>query len=88
MVVAGMWWWGKSLDLIWILRLGGEYLSALTSLQAGHMIYIFYGSLGIMVWKCGSQLLGEVRYKALNEEEENMKRANLTRRAKYATIIY
>ena len=25
--------------------------------QAGYMMYIFYGSLGILLWKCGTQLL-------------------------------
>lgn len=34
------------------------------------MTYVFYGSLAILLWKCGTQLMSEIKYKPIHEEEE------------------
>ena len=63
-VVLGMLWLEKTLDSTWHLRCcifhTFHKLSSLkifTICQSGHMMYIFYGSLGVLLWKCGTQLL-------------------------------
>ena len=33
--------------------------------QEGSMIYLVLGSMAILMWKCGSQLLSEADYKVL-----------------------
>ena len=53
------------------------------------MMYIFYGSLAILVWKCGTQLLKEVRYKTAKEEEEKLRKEKLTKSgSKYSKVFY
>ena len=52
------------------------------------MMYVFYGSLAVLLWKCGSQLLKEVRYKNPNEEDELKKKAKLTKGTKYSKVFY
>ena len=52
------------------------------------MMYIFYGSLAVLLWKCGSQLLKEVKYKNAAEEEELKKKAKLTKGTKYSKVYY
>ena len=40
------------------------------------MLHLYYGSLGVFIWKCGSQLLKEAKYKemsALSEAEKRKK---------------
>ena len=44
-------------------------LSDSDSPQSGHMMYIFYGSLGVLLWKCGTQLL-KVPRRWLNPEND------------------
>ena len=44
-------------------------LSDSDSPQSGHMMYIFYGSLGVLLWKCGTQLL-KVPRRWLNPESD------------------
>ena len=51
------------------------------------MIYVFYGSLAILLWKCGTQLLKEANYKSLNEEDEMKKKAKLTSGSKYKKVF-
>ena len=51
-------------------------------------MYIFYGSLGVLLWKCGTQLLSEVKYKPLNEEDDHKKKGLKQAGEKYTTIIY
>jgi hypothetical protein len=48
----------------------------LIMLQEGTMLYMFYGSMGVLAWKCGEQLLKEAegRYKCLAGEEDTMKK--------------
>ena len=36
------------------------------------MTYVHYGSLAILMWKCGTQLMSEIKYKPINEEEEDV----------------
>ena len=52
------------------------------------MLYIFYGSVAILVWKCGTQLVSEVEYKPLSEETDVKKRGGLKQGEKYTAIIY
>ena len=52
------------------------------------MMYVFYGSLALLLWKCGTQLLKEAKYKALNEEEDMKKKAKMTKGSKYQKILY
>ena len=52
------------------------------------MIYVFYGSLAILAWKCGTQLLKEAIYKPINQEEEDKKKAAKTKISKYQKIMY
>ena len=33
------------------------------SAQEGSMLYVMYGSLAMLLWKCGSQLLSEANYR-------------------------
>ena len=57
--------------------------------QVGSMLYLYFGSLGMLIWKCGAQLLSEAKYRSLNEEEEERKkRAKVTKTSKYSKIIY
>ena len=63
-VVLGMLWLEKTLDSTWHLRCCIFHifhklssLKIVTICQSGHMMYIFYGSLGVLLWKCGTQLL-------------------------------
>ena len=51
------------------------------------MLYMFYGSLAVLIWKCGTQLLNEIQYKPINEEAEAKKKAKQNK-AKYQKIIY
>ena len=37
------------------------------------MTYVHYGSLAILMWKCGTQLMSEIKYKPINEEEEDVR---------------
>ena len=49
---------------------------------------MFYGSLAILIWKCGTQLLREVKYKK-EEEDEISKKAKLTKgSSKYSKVFY
>ena len=43
-------------------------------LQEGTMLYMFYGSMGVLAWKCGEQLLKEAegRYNCLAGEEGHL----------------
>ena len=41
------------------------------------MTYVFYGSLAILMWKCGTQLMSEIVYKPLHEEEDLMTKTKL-----------
>ena len=53
------------------------------------MIYIFYGSLGLLLWKCGTQLLSEIQYKQENQEiDVKNKKSKVGGEAKYQTILY
>ena len=63
-VVLGMLSLEKTLDSTWHLRCCIFHifhklssLKIVTICQSGHMMYIFYGSLGVLLWKCGTQLL-------------------------------
>ena len=63
-VVLGMLSLEKTLDSTWHLRCcifpifhKLSSLKIVTICQSGHMMYIFYGSLGVLLWKCGTQLL-------------------------------
>ena len=40
------------------------------------MLYMFYGSMGVLAWKCGEQLLKEAegRYNCLAGEEDYKKK--------------
>ena len=67
-------------------KLAGLYLRQ--CFKSGHMMYVFYGSLALLLWKCGTQLLKEARYKALNEEEDIKKKAKMSKGSKYQKILY
>ena len=41
------------------------------------MSYVFYGSLAILMWKCGTQLMSEIKYKPIQEEEDILAKAKL-----------
>ena len=45
-------------------------------LQDVTMLYMFYGSMGVLAWKCEEQLLKETegRYKCLAGEEDHKKK--------------
>ena len=51
-------------------------------------MYIFYGSIAVLLWKCGTQLISEVQYKPLNEEQDVKKKGHGRGTDKYTTIIY
>ena len=52
------------------------------------MLYIFYGSVAILIWKCGTQLISETDYKPLCEETDVKKRGGNKQGEKYTAIIY
>ena len=56
--------------------------------QLDNMMYVFYGSIAVLLWKCGTQLLSEANYKPLNEENDIKKKSHLKNGDKYTTIIY
>ena len=66
----------------------GEEFGFDIDFEAEKMMYIFYGSLAVLLWKCGSQLLKEVRYKNAAEEEELKKKERLTKGTKYSKVFY
>ena len=41
------------------------------------MVYIFFGSMAILVWKCGTQLLKEAKYKTIVDDEETKRKEQL-----------
>ena len=47
------------------------------------MMYVFYGSLAVLLWKCGTQLLKEAKYKSLKDDEELKKKAKMGKGSKY-----
>ena len=49
------------------------------ALQVGRLAYLYLGSLAVLVWKCGTQLLREVSYSTL--EQELARREEVGRRA-------
>ena len=53
------------------------------------MMYVFYGSLSILAWKCRTQLLKEANYKTINQEEDAKKKAGLLKKSsKYQKVFY
>ena len=66
----------------------GEEFGFDIDFEADKMMYIFYGSLAVLLWKCGSQLLKEVKYKNAAEEEELKKKERLTKGTKYSKVFY
>jgi len=52
------------------------------------MMCVFYGSFAILLWKCGTQLLKEVRYRPLNDEKDTKKKENRGKCTKYQSVIY
>ena len=53
------------------------------------MMYIFYGSLGLLLWKCGTQLLSEIHYKQENQEIDiKNKKSKIGGENKYQAILY
>ena len=38
------------------------------------MVYMYYGSLGILVFKCGSQLIKEAKYQDITDEDPTLKK--------------
>ena len=89
---AGMSWSGRSLDSTsrtrWEDRQRDQGWWELW-LQVGNMIYIFYGSLGLLLWKCGTQLLSEIQYKQENQEMDiKTKKSKIGGESKYQTILY
>ena len=52
------------------------------------MLLIFYGSLAILIWKCGTQLLTEVKYKSINDDADAKKKAKNAKHNKYQKYIY
>ena len=57
-------------------------------LKSEHMMYVFYGSLAVLIWKCGTQLLKEVKYHSASDEDDKMKKAKLTKGTKYSKVFY
>ena len=54
----------KILLLLWILRYSkSAFVSMTLFFKLSSMMYLYYGSLGVLLWKCGSQLLKEAKYK-------------------------
>ena len=52
------------------------------------MLLMYYGSMAILIWKCGTQLLTEVQYKPINEEADKAKKAKAKTNKKYDPIVY
>ena len=43
----------------------GESFSFEVTFEAEDLIYLFYGSLAILAWKCGTVLNNEMKYKSV-----------------------
>ena len=69
-----------------IIDVGGHFENIL--FQTGQMLLIFYGSLAILIWKCGTQLLTEVKYKSINDDADAKKKAKNAKHNKYQKYIY
>lgn len=41
----------------------GESFSFDVEFESDHLLYVFYGSLGILAWKCGTILKREIQHK-------------------------
>ena len=50
----------------WHVIVGESFSFEVTS-QNENVIFLFYGSLGIVAWKCGSVLLNEMKHKAIKK---------------------
>lgn len=61
----------KRLGCIWHVIVGEEYGFEIS--YEASMTYVHYGSLAILMWKCGTQLMSEIKYKPINEEEEDVR---------------
>ena len=49
------------------------------------MSYVYYGSLAILMWKCGTQLMSEIVYKPIHEEEDLSK---VMKKPKFGTRVF
>ena len=52
------------------------------------MLLMVYGSYGILMWKCGSQLVKEAVYKDVGEDIDAKVKRNKEKVSKYAKILY
>ena len=43
-------------------RYGDSRLKNVEFLQVNHLVYVFYGSIAILCWKCGTQLQKEIKH--------------------------
>ena len=76
----------KRMGCSWHVIVGEEFGFDVTY-EIGNMIYIFYGSLGLLLFKCGTQLLSETDYKPLHAETDIKKKSKIDTE-KYQKIIY
>ena len=51
-------------------------------------MYVFHGSLAIVIWKCGTQLIKEACYKGIKEEDEAKKKTKQKSGSKYKKKLY
>ena len=52
------------------------------------MMYVFHGSLAIVIWKCGTQLIKEACYKGIKEKDETKKKTKQTSGSTYQKKLY
>ena len=51
------------------------------------MMYVYYGSVAVLLWKYGTHLLKEANYRSLTEEEENKKKNQQNKGSKYQKVF-
>ena len=70
--------WGKNSAVLQLLRWKQNIIlvvidwkqELIPSLQEGHMLLVYYGSLAVLVFKCGTQLLKEANYRVKMKKAE------------------
>eukprot|EP00088_Acartia_fossae_P061102 TRINITY_DN73353_c0_g1_i1.p1 TRINITY_DN73353_c0_g1~~TRINITY_DN73353_c0_g1_i1.p1 ORF type:complete len:122 (-),score=15.53 TRINITY_DN73353_c0_g1_i1:80-424(-) len=71
----------KKFGCSWHVVTGEEFGTDIT-FEVGAMLYIYYGSLAILIWRCGTQLQREAVYNALNGDDEIARRNREMKRRK------
>ena len=89
LVVCGMLLWEKTSLLMSASRSNIFLFKCVqASVQEKCLLLMFYGSFGILIWKCGSQLEKETVYKPVGEDLISKLKTSKEKGSKYSKILY